>query len=80
MNEPIEGHYRVLGDNPPYEPVIKDWRGLWLFVGLTVLAMVLNTARIMSESRLGEGSGDASRSAPAEQTATRAHPVEYLAQ
>lgn len=80
MNEPIEGRYRVLGDNPPYEPVIKDWRGLWLFVGLTVLAMVLNTARIMSESRLWDGGGDASRGAPAEQSPARPNPVEHLTQ
>lgn len=33
--------YRVMGEEPVREPVVKSWSGLLWFVGLTVLAVAL---------------------------------------
>lgn len=78
MRDPIEGQFRVLGEKPPYEPIIKDWRALWMFLGITALAVALNTGRIMLENSRRESARDASRSAAAEQAPARPLALEHL--
>lgn len=78
MHDPIEGRFQVLGEKPPYEPAIKNWPGLWYFIGLTVLACLLSTGRVMLENSRGERASDASRSATAEQTAPGPLPLQHL--
>lgn len=80
MHDPIEGRFQVLGEKQPYEPAIKNWPGLWFFIGMTVLACLLSTGKVMLENSRGDGSGDAGRSAPTEQTATRPLALEHLPQ
>jgi hypothetical protein len=50
MHDPIEGQFSVVGEKPPYEPVVKNWPGLTAFIVLTALGGVLNTGRIMLEN------------------------------
>lgn len=78
MHDPIEGRFRVVGEKPPYEPIIKDWRGLWAFIGVFVVACLLNTGRIMLENSRGDSPSDASRSAAAEQPPSRSLSLEHL--
>lgn len=68
MHDPIEGRFQVLGEKPPYEPVVKDWRGLSIFVGVTLAAWVIGSVSLILENSRGERASDASRSATAEQT------------
>lgn len=81
QHDPIEGQFQVVGEKPPYEPVIASWSRLFWFVGLFVLACTLNTLKIMSETRddLRSSPSEASGSPPAEQ-ASAVGSIEHLAQ
>lgn len=38
--------YRVIGETPPREPIIKSWAALWWFVGPTAAIFMVQVARI----------------------------------
>lgn len=78
MHDPIEGQYRVVGEEPPYEPVIKSWSGLFWFVGLTALAIVLNYARITSENNRRECARDGRSYSAWSATCKEPLPVTFL--
>lgn len=40
--------YRVIGEEPPREPIIKSWSGLAWFVGLFVFAVAARYYQIVS--------------------------------
>jgi hypothetical protein len=82
MRDPIEGEFRVIGEKPHHQPIISSWSGLFWFVGLTLLAMVLKYAAITSETRNGlrSGGGDTNGNATAEQTATTRLAHKHLTQ
>lgn len=40
----------MVGEKPPYEPVVKSWSGLTTFIVMTAVGVVLNYARITSEN------------------------------
>lgn len=78
MRDPIEGQFRVLGEKPPYEPIIKDWQALWTFLAVFVIAVAVRTGSIMLENSSRNSASDASWSAAAEQTPARSLPLEHL--
>lgn len=86
MRDPIEGQFRVLGEKPPYEPIIKDWRALWTFLAVFVIAVAIRTGSIMLENdRLNRSSDnisaaprDAGWSAAAEQAPARTLALDHL--
>lgn len=40
--------YRVIGEEPPREPIISSWPGLWSFIGFTALAIAIRYWVIVS--------------------------------
>lgn len=78
MRDPIEGQFRVLGEKPPYEPIIKDWRALWMFLAVFVIAVAVRTGSIMLENSSRDSARDAGWSAAAEQATTRPLALEHL--
>lgn len=78
MRDPIEGQFRVLGERPPYEPIIKDWRALWTFLAVFVIAVTVRTGWIMLENSSRDSARDTSRGAASEQAPTRTLTLEHL--
>jgi len=42
----IEGQFRVVGEEAPYEPIIKDWMGLFWFIAIPTGVVLVRWAQI----------------------------------
>lgn len=70
-NEPIiEGEFRVVGEPPVREPIIKSWTNLWVFVLIIAISFSVQYWRLMSDIREQEryAAGDTSGRPAAEET------------
>lgn len=58
VKEPIEGEFRIVGEQRPPEPIIKSWPALWGFLGAIVLGLLLKLAyMVVAGWFTGLGSG-----------------------
>lgn len=82
MRDPIEGQFRVVGEQQPYEPIVSNWPLLLGFVGLFALAVFLKAEQFKSEARdrLRESARDTGWRPTAEQAATSGTPLQHQPQ
>lgn len=69
MREPIEGDYRVIGEKPPHEPIVKSRPALFWFLAFFVIAVAVRTY-LNSEGSLWERSDRGSEAASEQATRT----------
>lgn len=77
----IEGEFRVVGEPPVREPIIKSWTNLWVFVLIIAIAFSVQYWRLMSDIREQEryAASDASGHPAAKEAATSG-PVQHTLQ
>lgn len=69
MHDPIEGQFRVVGQ-AQRDPIIKNWRNLFIFLAVFVVAVAARTWQIESENERRAAASNTGWSATADQPTT----------